>query len=1013
MGELCRKDSTLTALDEETLWEMMENHRHRIVRCVCPSRLTPYLRQAKVLCQLDEEEVLHSPQLTNSAMRAGHLLDLLKTRGKNGAIAFLESLKFHNPDVYTLVTGLQPAVDFSNFSGLMETSKLTECLAGAIGSLQEELNQEKGQKEVLLRHCQQLQERLGLAETRAEDLHQLETDHSRMKREVSAHFHEVLRLKDEMLSLSLHYSNALQEKELAASRCRSLQEELYLLKQELQRVNMVSSCELELQERSLRMASDLESGDEELNRLKEENEKLRSLTFSLAEKDILEQSLDEARGSRQELVERIHSLRERAVAAERQREQYWEEKEQTLLQFQKSKMTCQLYREKVNALQTQVSGLQKERDQAYSARDSAQREISQSLAEKDSLRRQVCELTDQICDLRTQLRQLQAEPPGALKQEARTREPCAREKQRLARRHAVGPRDDSQSSLASSSESQLWSDLSATSSRELVDSFRSRSPVPPSQQSLYKRLADDFGEESWSFSCLEIPEVGLGAPPGAKAGDTDLDYELLDGADLPQLDSSLQPFSAGSLDVSESTQAGHLPACSSVLMRRRRARRILSQVTALAFQGDALLEQISVIGGNSTGIFIHRVTPGSAADQMALRPGTQIVMVEHEASEPLFKAVLEDTTLEQAVGLLGRVDGFCCLSVKVNMDGYKRLLQDLEAKVVTSGDSFYIRVNLAMEGRAKGELQVHCNEVLHVTDTMFQGHCCWHAHRLNPYTMKDAAGHGTIPSYSRAQQQLIALIQDMTQQCTVTRKPSSGGPQKLVRIVSMDKAKASPLCLSFDRGKSDSSRMEDSSTRFWAESCFTLVPYTLVRPHQPAGPRPVLFVPRVVGKILSEKLCLLQGFKKCLAEYLSQEEYEAWSQRGDIVQEGEVSGGRCWVTRHAVESLMEKNIHALLDVRLDSVRALHRMDIFPIVIHVSVNEKMAKKLKKGLQRLGTSEEQLLEAARQEEGDLDRAPGLYSTLAPESWSDVDGLLSCVRQAIADEQKKVVWAEQSPQ
>ncbi|PNJ88381.1 CARD14 isoform 5 [Pongo abelii] len=321
MGELCRKDSALTALDEETLWEMMENHRHRIVRCVCPSRLTPYLRQAKVLCQLDEEEVLHSPRLTNSAMRAGHLLDLLKTRGKNGAIAFLESLKFHNPDVYNLVTGLQPDVDFSNFSGLMETSKLTECLAGAIGSLQEELTQEKGQKEVLLRRCQQLQERLGLAETRAEGLHQLEADHSRMKREVSAHFHEVLRLKDEMLSLSLHYSNALQEKELATSRCRSLQEELYLLKQELQRANMVSSCELELQERSLRTASDQESGDEELNRLKEENEKLRSLTFSLVEKDILEQKLDEARGSRQELVERIHSLRERAVAAEKQREQ--------------------------------------------------------------------------------------------------------------------------------------------------------------------------------------------------------------------------------------------------------------------------------------------------------------------------------------------------------------------------------------------------------------------------------------------------------------------------------------------------------------------------------------------------------------------------------------------------------------------------------------------------------------------------------------------------------------------
>lgn len=68
--------------------------------------------------------------------------------------------------------------------------------------------------------------------------------------------------------------------------------------------------------------------------------------------------------------------------------------------------------------------------------------------------------------------------------------------------------------------------------------------------------------------------------------------------------------------------------------------------------------------------------------------------------------------------------------------------------------------------------------------------------------------------------------------------------------------------------------------------------------------------------------------------------------------------------------------------------------------------------RKGLQRLGTSEEQLLEAARQEEGHLDRTPCLYSSLAPDSWSDLDGLVSCVRQAIADEQKKVVWTEQNP-
>ncbi|XP_053515991.1 caspase recruitment domain-containing protein 14 [Artibeus jamaicensis] len=1003
MAGLRRTESTLAALDEETLWDMTESHRCRIVRSICPSRLTPYLRQAKVLGQLDEEEVLHSPRLTNSAMRAGHLLDLLKTRGKNGAVAFLESLKFHNPDVYTLVTGLQPDVDGSSFSGLMETSKLTECLAGAISSLQEELSQEKGQREALAQQCRRLQERLREAEAQAEGLRQLEADHARMKREVSAHFHEVLKLKDEMLGLALHHSGALREKELAATRCRALQEELYLTQQELQRERLAASCEREFRERSLRAADSLEPGAEELSRLKEENEQLRSLTFSLAERDILEQSLDEALESKQELVDRIHSLRQRAVAAERQRKQYWEEKEQTLLQFQKTKVDCEIYKEKMAALQSQLAELQKERDQAYSARDAAQVEISQSLTEKDALRRKVFELTDQVCDLRQHLRRLQAESSKAPTQEAGPREPGQRGKQRLVRMFAVCPREDSDHSCLSSSE--LWSDLSATSSHELGDSFRSSSPVPPSQLSLYKRATEDLQDEPWSFSDFsETLEVDRGATPGPQVGEVDLDYEIVDGADLLESESCLQPTSRA------------LCVSGSAPVRRRPARKILSQVTVLAFQGDALLEQISVIGGNHTGIFIHRVTPGSAADEMALRPGTQIMMVDHEATEPSFKAVLEGTTLEQAVGLLQRVNGFCCLSVKVNLEGYKKLVRDLEAKAATSGDSFYIRVNLTLEGRAEGELQAHCGDVLHVTDTMFQGRGCWHACRVGPYSTQHGE-RGTIPSYARAQQLLFALLRDVAQQSTagrkVRRKQTSGGPQKLVRIVTVDRTKASPPCAPSDGTQSVPSGLGDPPTgSFWAESCITLAPYSRLRPHRPRRPRPVLFVPRLLGRILSEKLCLLQGFQKCPAEYLSQEEYVACHQRGDVIQESEASGGRHCVTRAAVELLMEKNTHALLDGRLDCVRALHGADIFPIVLHVPVNEKAARKLRKALQRLGTSEEQLLEAGREEEGELDRAPGLHCSLAADGWSDLDSLLGCVRFAISDEQKKVVWTEQSP-
>lgn len=107
-------------------------------------------------------------------------------------------------------------------------------------------------------------------------------------------------------------------------------------------------------------------------------------------------------------------------------------------------------------------------------------------------------------------------------------------------------------------------------------------------------------------------------------------------------------------------------AYSSVPVRRRPARKILSQVTVLAFQGDALLEQIGVIGGNLTGIFIHRVTPGSAADEMALRPGTQIMMVSRrgtacgsQASRPGFGCKAGDRGLALTASGPFWVNGKC------------------------------------------------------------------------------------------------------------------------------------------------------------------------------------------------------------------------------------------------------------------------------------------------------------------------------------------------------------------
>ncbi|KAJ7315883.1 hypothetical protein JRQ81_002045 [Phrynocephalus forsythii] len=737
-------DQELRDMDEDHLWEMVEGHRYRIVRGVCPSRLTPYLRQAKVFGQLDEEEVLHNPQFTNSAMRVGHMLDLLKSRGKNGALAFLESLKLHNPDIYVLITGLEPSIDHNHFSDLIESSQLTECLAKAVSSLQEELSQEKRQKASLFHHCRKLKENVAQLEAQAESLQGIEAECNRLRRELSAHFHEALKLKDELYGLSLRYSSALQEKDLAITRCQSLQEELYLVKQELQRAQASLYCE---RERSPRTGEGLQSQAEELLVLREENEHLKTLVelknFSVVEKDILEQDLDDALEGKQELLNRIHSLREQAVFAENQRKQCWEEKEQTLIKCQRMKVDCEIYKEKISALQAQLADLQKERDQAYSARDTAQLEISQSLLEKDSLRRKVFELTDEICELRKQVQ-------GSGLAAPKPREHCPKRKQRLVRMHAIGPREDSQDSLLSVSES--WSDLSYKSSQELVGSIRSCSPIPPCKHSLQRRALQ---ESSFSRSSSQ---------------------EFLEEEDFPL--SSEEKLEDPLFLNEEGKEAGSLlwfpldPCISeSVPMRRRLAQRFPSRITTVAFQASALLEQISIIGGNQTGIFIHRVTPGSAADEMSLSPGQQIVLVDYGIMEPGFKAVLEDATMEEALWVLQRVDGFCCLSVKPNMEGYKKLLSDLNSKLVTSGDSFYVRSNLCLERQAAGELPVACQDILHVTDTTCQGKTQWSACRVNPYTMKDIEA-GTIPNYCQAQQELISLIQELAQKSMISRKNS-------------------------------------------------------------------------------------------------------------------------------------------------------------------------------------------------------------------------------------------------
>lgn len=64
------------------------------------------------------------------------------------------------------------------------------------------------------------------------------------------------------------------------------------------------------------------------------------------------------------------------------------------------------------------------------------------------------------------------------------------------------------------------------------------------------------------------------------------------------------------------------------LMRSRpKAIRINGRILTISFQGETLLNQLTVLGGNKTGVFVHQVTEGSAAHMVGISPGAQIVEV--------------------------------------------------------------------------------------------------------------------------------------------------------------------------------------------------------------------------------------------------------------------------------------------------------------------------------------------------------------------------------------------------
>ncbi|XP_076585686.1 caspase recruitment domain-containing protein 14 [Chaetodon auriga] len=975
-GECVPEGPDLSEMGEEELWELINDNRHRISLGVRPCILIPYLRQARVLTEMDEDEILSCHNLTNRSMRTSYMLDLLRTQGRNGAVALLESLMIHYPTLYTQITGRKPSTEPSRFSGLIKYSELTEYLVRAVTGMQKELQEARCEAGRMSTRCASLESEIRQIMGQEEKSRCLQNENERMRRHLCSLQHDITKLKDEKCDLYMRYTAAIEEKSAVNMRLHDLNLQVYQLQTELQK----AQTENEFQKRrSLRCAphADTPQLQEEVRSLRCQLVKAEKL--DPARQDILAQDLAEAIGSQVELAEQLRCYREENEKLLSEKQGLLDQKECLSLQVEQLTLDINMHQQKNTVIQNQMRELQTERDQAYLSRDEAQAMIARVLAEKDTLRCQLVELQQRVFSLPAKCsprEQRQSCDKSEMNWEGSScEESLLPARRRLCRMDAVNP--TSLNSCHSECE-----DAAASS-------VRSRNAEPPSPESLRRRE-----EALYADSSLETAET---------------DSLLDDFVFLPDVGSEDKQTPRLSSPNGSSTDGLSRTSAPPFLMRSRpKAIRVNGRVLSISFQGEALLSQLAVIGGNKTGVFVHKVTEGSAAHTVGISPGAQIVEVKYEQNQKALSMVLEDSTLEEAMWALGQITGLCHLSLRPRQDEYEMLLQQLQSCETSSGDSFYVRVNMSLPAGPNGTLAVSCNDILHVTNTRPTGtEDSWHASQVHPCQLLDLQS-GTVPNYYRAQRLLIRAIEDMSFQAKKSQKAWRVVPQnkeKAVRIVSTGRQGRNPLWVSVEDEKTKSTDSDDTSA---AKSLVSLMPYTLVTPHYPPICRPVLLLPSVLGRILDNKLAGWQGFQLCEPEVLSSSEHAAKLQRSEILEECE-QGRNCCYTLQSVEKVMKKGIHCVLPLGLDCVRRLHRAEIFPIIIFIGQTARSARKVRSKLQRHGQSEEQLLVCSRSEEPLLDKLPCLYHSVAPDSWCDQTSLLTSLRTIIWEEQKKIVWVE----
>ncbi|XP_059203259.1 caspase recruitment domain-containing protein 10 [Centropristis striata] len=996
----------------EELWERVEGVRHKLTRILHPAKLTPYLRQCKVIDEQDEDEVLNSTQYPLRISKAGRLLDILRGQGQRGLQAFMESLEFYHPDQYTQLTGEQPTQRCSLILDEEGPEGLTQFLLLEVRKLREQLRNSRMCERRLSQRCRMAEEERSRAERKAQELRQDRLQLERLRQDWESASRELGKLKDRHLEQAMKYSRALEEQGKASSRERELLRQLEELKSRLTEADKETVDTLE-NTMPAKRHSFLSHGvnssppavpEKPLHCIvpKPQNTgtQMRDavpVDGIMALMDILQQDRREAAEQRQELCDIITRLRGELQSTE----EHWDKLESQCEQLQLKVRTLQLdwetEQKRSVSYFNQIMELEKERDQALRSRDSLQLEYTDCLLDKNRLRKLIAELQANMEQQQRELERERERGPEQMEQsspclhcshlslcsEDQCYGPCCSlgldlrpQASSTRKTPSSGQANESSENSRSTSEENL---LSSTEDNEKEINRLSTFPFPPCKNSINRRFNTEFDLESW------------GSDENDNITGEQSEPSLWDSWN--SLHSHLFP-----------PDLVNLPAVSPQHHRNPRVPRIPSRSPSSSppispkHHRASLADDITIVGGNQTGIFVSHVRPGSPAELCGVKEGCELLELERV----LFgggSVMLGQCTAEVAHFSLQWWDDPSTLKHQSNPEAYSKLCSLLSSPNFSGADSFYVRVNLNMGPRGDPpSLGVSCDDIIHVTDTKYNGKYQWNCSLVDPCTAK-LLQTGTMPNYNRAQQLLLVRLRKMAlEQKDFKRKflKKASGRVRLVKAVDPNPSRGigSAQQVFYTLSK----RHEDH-----------LIPYSLVQPVQGQTKRPVIFSPSLLSRGLIERL--LQPAESGLKFNTCPPEPIQASERRDkrvFLLDSCSQEQTLGIRLQSIQDVISQDKHCLLELGLPSVEGLLRQGIYPIVIHIRPKSKKHKKLRKFFPRCG-EDSVMEEVCQAEELQLETLPLLYYTLEPSTWSCTDELLAAICNAIHSQQRAVAWIE----